>query len=254
MNIIVPVKFVPDLVEELKIDDAGARLDPDWVRLKVNEFDEHAIEEAVLLKERGVGPVTVIALDADCAEDVLYTAAAKGVDRIIKLCGDFGDGVNSHALARLLAPVIQELQPGLVLTGVQAHNDLDGPLGPLLAECLGYPYVGYIAGVSVNDHQATLRKEFPGGLIVEMEVGLPAVLGIQAAEQPPRYVAFSKIRQAAKTTQIGDWPVNDIDWSHAPVIDRMYQPESSHRAEMIQGDVHTVADKLVKILVETGAI
>jgi electron transfer flavoprotein beta subunit len=254
MNIIVPVKFVPDLVEELKIDDTGARLDPDWVRLKVNEFDEHAIEEAVLLKERGVGSVTVIALEADCAEDVLYTAAAKGVDRIIKLCGDFGDGVNNHALARLLAPVIQELQPGLVLTGVQAHNDLDGPLGPLLAEYLGYPYVGYIAGVSVNDHQATLRKEFPGGLIVEMEVGLPAVLGIQAAEQPPRYIAFSKIRQAAKTTQIGEWPVNDVDWSHGPVIGRMYQPESSHRAEMIQGDVHTIADKLVKILVEAGAI
>jgi len=181
-------------------------------------------------------------------------AAAKGVDRIIKLCGDFGEGVNSHALARLLSPVIQELQPDLILTGVQAHNDLDGPLGPLLAELLGYPYVGYIAGVSINDNQATIRKEFPGGLIVEMEVGLPVVLGIQAAEQPPRYVAFSKIRQAAKTTQIGEMPVNDVDWSQSPVIGRMYQPESSHRAEMIQGDVHAVADKLVKILIEAGAI
>jgi len=254
MNIIVPVKFVPDLVEELKIDVAGVNLDPDWLRLKVNEFDEHAIEEAILLKERGVGSVTVIALDADCAEDVLYTAAAKGVDRIIKLCGDFGDGVNSHALARLLVPVVQELQPDLILTGVQAHNDLDGPLGPLLAEFLGFPYVGYIAGVSVSDHQATLRKEFPGGLIVEMEVSLPAVLGIQAAEQPPRYVAFSKIRQAAKTTNIGTQTVFNIDCSDGPVIGRMYQPESSRRAEMIQGDVNTVAEKLVEIFVEVGAI
>ena len=254
MNIIVPVKFVPDLVEELKINDAGASLDPDWLRLKVNEFDEHAIEEAILLKERGVGSVTVIALDADCAEDVLYTAAAKGVDRIIKLCGDFMEGVNSHALARLLVPVIQELQPGLILTGVQAHNDLDGPLGPLLGEYLGFPYVGYIAGVSVSDYTATLRKEFPGGLIAEMEVNLPAVLGIQAAEQPPRYVAFSKIRLAAKTTSIGTQSVSNIDCTNGPVIDRMYQAESSQRAEMIQGDVNTVAEKLVAILVEAGAI
>lgn len=254
MNIIVPVKFVPDLVEELKIDAAGARLDPDWVRLKVNEFDEHAIEEAVLLKERGLGPVTVIALDADCAEDALYTAAAKGVDRIIKVCGDFGDGVNSHALARLLVPIVQDLQPGLILTGVQTHNDLDGPLGPLLAELLGYPYVGYIAGMSVNDRQATIRKEFPGGLIVEMEVDLPAVLGIQAAEQPPRYIAFSKIRQAAKTTPIGELPVQDIDPCHDIAVSRIYQPESSHKAEMIQGDAQSVADRLVKILAEAGAI
>ncbi len=254
MNIIVPVKFVPDLVEELKIDDTGARLDPDWVRLKVNEFDEHAIEEAVLLKERGLGPVTVIALDADCAEDVLYTAAAKGVDRIMKLCGDFGDGVNSHAMARLLVPVIQDLQPGLILTGVQAHNDLDGPLGPLLAEYLGYPYVGYVAGLQVSDHQATIRKEFPGGLIAEMDVDLPAVLGVQAAEQPPRYIAFSKIRQAAKTSQIGEKPVGDVDTSHHLVITRMYEPESSHKAEMIQGDAQTIAGELVKILAEAGAI
>ena len=254
MNIIVPVKFVPDLVEELRINDARINLDPDWVRLKVNEFDEHAIEEAVLLKERGVGSVTVIAMDADCAEDVLYTAAAKGVDRIIKLCGDFGEAMNSHALARLLVPVIQELQPGLILTGVQAHNDLDGPLGPLLAEYLGFPYVGYIAGVSVNDHTATLRKEFPGGLIVEMEVNLPAVLGIQAAEQPPRYVAFSKIRQAAKTANINAQSIFEVDCSNGPVISRMYQPESSQRAEMLQGDVDKVAAKLVEILMESGAI
>jgi electron transfer flavoprotein beta subunit len=254
MNIIVPVKFVPDLVEELKIDDAGAGLDPDWLRLKVNEFDEHAVEEAILLKERGEGTVTVISLDADCAEDVLYTAAAKGVDRIIKLCGDFGEAVNSHALARLLVPVIQELQPDLILTGVQAHNDLDGPLGPLLAEYLGFPYVGYIAGVSVSDHSAILRKEFPGGLIVEMEVNLPAVLGIQAAEQPPRYVAFSKIRQAAKTTNIIVQSILEVDCSDGPVISRMYLPESSQRAEMLQGDVDTVAAKLVEILAESGAI
>ncbi len=254
MNIIVPVKFVPDLVEELKIDDSGANLDPDWIRLKVNEFDDHAVEEAILLKERGGGTVTVIAMEADCADDVLYTAAAKGVDRIIKLCGDYAEGANSHALARLLVPVIQELQPDLILTGVQAHNDLDGPLGPLLAEFLGIPYIGYIAGVSLSDRTATLRKEFPGGLLAEMDVNLPAVLGIQAAEQPPRYVAFSKIRQASKDTRIGVQAFSNVDCSNGPVINRMYQPESSQKAEMIPGDAHAVSTKLVEILVEAGVI
>jgi electron transfer flavoprotein beta subunit len=254
MNIIVPVKFVPDLVEELRINEPGDDLDPDWVRLKLNEFDDHALEEALLLKERGVGPVTVIALDADCADDVLYAAAAKGIDRVIKLCGDLQSGVNSHAQARLLAPLVQELQPGLVLTGVQAHNDLDGPLGPLLAEILGIPYVGYIAGVTVDGQQASLRKELPGGLIMEMEVSLPAVLGIQAAEQPPRYVAFSKIRAAMKTTDLGERPVESLDASFGPLVSRMYQPESGHKAEMIEGDPDEVAEKLVEILVNSGVV
>lgn len=88
MNIVVPIKLVPDLVEELKINDQGVDIDPDWVRLKLNEFDDHAIEQAILLKERGVGPVIVVAFDAEGVDDALYTAVAKGADRIIKLtCG-----------------------------------------------------------------------------------------------------------------------------------------------------------------------
>ena len=165
MNIVVAVKLVPDLVEELEIDDSGAALDMTWMRLIINEFDDHAIEQAILLKERGGGQLTVIVPDAEGADDVLYAAAAKGADRLIKLMGDFEEGVNNHALARVLATIVKELQPDLVLTGVQAHDDLDGSVGPLLAEHLGMPYVGYVAGVEMSDGVATARKEYPGGLI-----------------------------------------------------------------------------------------
>jgi electron transfer flavoprotein beta subunit len=256
MNIIVPVKLVPDLVEELKIDAQGLRLDPDWLRLKLNEFDDHAIEQAILLKERGAATVTVVALDDECTDEVLYTAAAKGADRLLKLTGavEAGQTVSNHALAEMLAPLIQDLQPDLVLTGVQAHNDLDGPLGPLLAESLEWPYVGYVAGVQVSDGQATIRKEFPGGLVACLEVKLPAVFGIQAAEQPPRYVAFSKIRQASKTVKLEEQPAQAGAEPAGPLLSRMYQPESGNKAEMIPGDADQVAAKLVEILTGLGVI
>jgi electron transfer flavoprotein beta subunit len=254
MNIAVPVKLVPDLVEELNIDSSGTALDPDWLRLMINEFDDHAIEQALILQDGGVGKVTVIAMDDDCAEDVLFTAAAKGVDRIIKLSGDFERPVSSHRMAKMLKPVLKEIQAGLILTGVQAHNDLDGPLGPLLAENLGIPYVGYVAGVKVNGGVATILKEFPGGLVAEMEVYLPAVLGIQAAESPPRYIAFSKIRQAMKTMPVEEKTVEAIDTGEDPLIFRMYQPESSHKAEIIEGNEDLVANRLLKIFVELGVL
>jgi electron transfer flavoprotein beta subunit len=254
MNIIVPIKFVPDLVEELKINATGASLDPDWLRLKLNEFDDHAIEEAILLKERGLGTVIVIAPEADCADDTLYAAVARGVDRVIKLKGEFGEGVSSHILARLLAAVVQELQPGLILTGVQAHNDLDGPVGPLLAENLGLPYVGYIAGVDVGENQVIVRKELPGGLSMEMGANLPAVLGIQVAEQPPRYVAVSKIRQAMKTATIEEQSVLDLGNGAELSIGRIYQPESTQKAEMLEGDANAVAARLVEIFTKSGVL
>jgi electron transfer flavoprotein beta subunit len=84
MNLVVPIKMVPDLVEELVIDASGARLDPDALRLRLNEFDDHAIEQAILLKEKGAGTVTVVAPDIEGVDDALFTAAAKGADRLIK--------------------------------------------------------------------------------------------------------------------------------------------------------------------------
>ena len=253
MNIVILVKLVPDLVEELTIDPRGIALDTTWLRLIINEFDDHAIEQGILLKERGGGLVTVIAPDIEGVEDVLFTAAAKGADRLIKVKGDFS-GVNNHALARSLTSVVKELQPDLVLTGVQANDDMDGSLGPLLAGCLEMPYVGYISGVSLSEGKSRVRKEYPGGLIAEMDVTLPAVLGIQAAEQPPRYVAVSKVRLMMKTSVIEEKLASDLDMAGGPTISRMFQAEAGQRATMLTGSPDEVAARLVGIFKELGVL
>ena len=254
MKIVVPVKLVPDLVEELAIDASGTGLDASWLRLIISEFDDHAIEQAILTKEAGGGQVVVLAPDIEGIDDVLYTAAAKGADRLIKLSGELGIDTNNHALARALGSAIRALQPDLVLTGVQAHNDLDGSLGPLLAESLGMTYLGCVAGVSVSDGKALARKEYPGGLIAEMEVKLPAVLGIQAAEKAPRYVAVSKVRQAMQSTSIDSQPAEGLDPSGSLKVVRMYQPEPAQRAVMIAGDIEAVAARFVDVFRESGVL
>jgi electron transfer flavoprotein beta subunit len=253
MNIVVPIKLVPDLVEELEIDDSGAALDKSWMRLIINEFDDHAVEEAVLLKESGGGEVTVVGPDVEGIDDVLYAAGAKGADRLIKLTGEFEE-VNNHALARALATTVAPLQPDLVLTGVQGHDDLDGPVGPLLAAYLEMPYVGYVAGVTVGDGCVTVLKEYPGGLTAEMEVTLPAVLGIQAAAEPPRYVAISKIRQVMKSAAIDEQAVAELDLCGGPTVGRMFQREVGERATMIEGDEEEITARLIEIFKEAGVL
>jgi len=254
MKIVVPMNLVPDLVEELTIDDNGTTLDMTWLRLTINEFDDHAIEQAILLKENSDSHVVVLAPEVEGVDDMLFTATAKGADQVIKLIGDFEEGVNSHALARAFSDVIKDFQPDLVLTGVQAHNDQDGSVGPLLAEYLGMPYIGYVSGVNFQNDKAIAKKEYPGGLIGEMEVSLPAVLGIQAAEQPPRYVAISKVRQAMKTSSVEEREVAELNQSGGPKIDRMFQPEAGKRATMIEGDEDTIAAKLIEIFEELGVL
>ncbi len=252
MNIAVLIKLVPDLVEELEIAEDGKALDTAYMRMIINEPDEHAVEQAILLKERAGGTATVLGPDVEDMENVLFTSAARGADRIIKLAGDFGIDVNNHALARAFASALGELNPDLILTGVQAHNDLDGSLGPLVAEHMGLPYTGYISAVAVDGGKLTVNKEYPGGLIAEMEVETPAVLGIQSSEEPPRYVAVSKVRQAMKTGSIDEESIADLDPSGGPNVARMFQPEVGERAEMIEGDIDAIAERLVELLGELG--
>ncbi len=85
-----------------------------------------------------------------------------------------------------------------------------------------------------------------------MEVETPVVLGIQSSEEPPRYVAVSKVRQAMKTGAIDELSVADIDSSGGADVARMFQPEASERAEMIEGDIDAIADRLVELLGELG--
>jgi electron transfer flavoprotein beta subunit len=249
MNIIVPIKMVPDLVEELSIDPSGAALDTAWMRLILNEFDDHAIEQAILLKERLGGGVIAIAPDAPDVDDALFTAAAKGADRLIKLTGET-ESLNSHAIARAMAATVKAESPDLILTGVQAHNDLDGQVGPLLAESLSMPYIGYVSGVKIENQMATVTKEYPGGLLAEFMVELPAVLGIQASDEPPRYVAFSKVRQAMQTAHIEEQDIGELDLSGSLTVSRMFQPEVGERAEMLEGNAGEVATRLIEIMQE----
>jgi electron transfer flavoprotein beta subunit len=248
MNIVVLIKLVPDLIEEVEIDPNGQSVDTTFMRLIINEPDDHALEQAILLKEREGGEVTVIGPSFEDIDGVLFTAAAKATDRQIRLSGEFNVEVNNHALARAFADAVRDIQPDLILTGVQAHNDLDGAVGPLLAGYLEMPYVGYVAGVAVEDGSCVVRKEYPGGWIGEFQVEMPAVLGIQSAESPPRYVAVSKVRQAMKTVTLDEQPSSPLDESGGAVVSRVFLRESAERAEMIEGDIDTIADKLVELL------
>jgi electron transfer flavoprotein beta subunit len=255
MDILVPIKLVPDLVEELEIDAAGTALDRRFMRLIPSEQDEHALEEALLLKERHGATVTVVALETGDVDEALYTAIAKGADRAVKVTGgDFEEGVSSHAASAVLQGVSKDLKFDLILTGVQATDDLDGSVGPLLAARLGLPFVGYVLAVGLEDGRAVARKEYPGGLAAEMEVALPAVLGIAAAEKPPRYVVTSLVMQAMKTATIEVVEAGEVDTAGAGEVARMYLPESGARAEMIQGGVDQVADALVALFQKRGLL
>jgi electron transfer flavoprotein beta subunit len=255
MDIVVLMKFVPDLVEELEIDEDSGMLDRSFLRLMPNELDEHALEQAILLKERHGGTVTVLTLDTGDVDETLFTAVAKGADRVIKITGDaFELGVSNHRQAAMFKQALADVPCDLILTGTQAVDDLDGFLGALLAQDMGLPYVGYVTKVAVADGTVTAQKEYPGGLNAEIAARCPAVLGVQAAEQPPRYVVTSKVMDAMKSASIDELEAPEVDVAGEIGVTSMALPEAGERAEMVDGDVADVAAKLGALLREKGVV
>jgi len=259
MNIHVLLKMVPDVVEELEIAADGKSLAPESLRMILSESDGHALEEALLLKERYGGQVTVLALDSPELDDVLFTSLAKGADRAVKVTG-VETGLTSRRAARILSQVIAAtdgLMPAdLLLTGTQAIDDLDGLVGPLVAHFLRLPFVAIVVqvGVDAATGTATVVKEYPGGVRGEFEVRLPAVLGIQAAEKPPRYVPVAKVRAVAKSRRIESLPApSQLEPPLVEVL-QMMKPEVAGHAEMLEGPVEKISEKVCEILAERGLV
>ncbi|MDH7501968.1 MAG: electron transfer flavoprotein subunit beta/FixA family protein [Verrucomicrobiota bacterium] len=258
MNIFVVLKMVPDTVEELNVSQDGKSLDSEFLRFKLNDPDEHALEQALILKEKCGGKVTVIALDAPEVDDVLYTALAKGADRAVKIPVSQAC-LGTKATAKVLSDFFSSGREAvtldtLVLAGSYAIDDLEGELAPMLAVHLGLPYLGVVSNVAASGPGLVVQKEFAGGLRGEFEVELPAVLGIQSAEKPPRYVPVAKVRAVMKSAKIEELEIPSPTDAVCLDVQRTYKPEAGGRAEIFEGSPEEIADKIVDALAKSGVI
>ena len=211
-----------------------------------------------MLKERHGGTVTVVALDAPEADDALFTALAKGANRVVKLCGDFAS-LGSPAAAGLLAGFLKSQNTSLpadalVLLRSQAVDDLAGEIGPFLAEALTAPYVGVVTGVAPGGSGIVVTKELGRGLRGEFTLPLPAVLGIQSAEKPPRYVPIAKVRAAMKSGRIETGKWSQTEAAAQVAVERMYAPEAAGRATMLEGSAEQVSEQIVALLAKRNLI
>jgi electron transfer flavoprotein beta subunit len=258
MNLYVLLKMAPDTVEELSVAPDNRSLDSEYLRYKLSDSDEHALEEALILKETYGGKVTVAAIDAPELDDALFTALAKGADRAVKL-GDAAAGGASYAAALLFTAFLKK--EGLATSGdavillrSQAIDDLEGEIGPFIANLLSLPYLGVITSVKSAGGSLQVIKEFAGGLRGEFSMPMPAVLGIQSAEKAPRYVPIAKVRNVMKTAKIEAVEFPEVEPVYQAVISRMYKPEAAGKAQMIEGSPEEAVDRLIEILAKQSLI
>ena len=173
MRIVVPIKAVPDLVEEIELTPDETGIDREFLKFVVSEWDAQALEEALLVKDASGAEVVAVGLASDPDIDqALYTAIAKGADGAVKITGGDEDSALTGDRAALLAGYLAAEPADLVITGVQAADDVDGQLPPMLAAHLGQPHVSVVVAVEAADGGVTVRQEFAGGRVHELAVRL----------------------------------------------------------------------------------
>jgi len=253
MHIVTVVRLVPDLLEEIQVNEQGTDIDREWIGVKLCEFDDHALEESVLIKEASGGAtVTAVGIAVEGMDRVLQSAVARGADRVVKIdCGEANP--DSRALAKLLSEALPQLKPDLILAGVQTPEDLFGQLVPFLGALMGRPHASGVTGAQVDGNAVVIQQEYGAGRAARLKLALPAVLGVQSASQPPRYVSGTKLRQAIQGTKIETLSLA-ASGAGSGTIKEMRRPARGQGAEMIEGEAEQVASKIYDALASRGLL
>lgn len=197
MKILVAVKRVIDYSVKVRVKADNSNVDLTNVKMSLNPFCEIAVEEALRLREAGKATeIVVVSIGPKAAQDQIRTALAMGADRGIFI--DAGDAdLNSLSIAKLLAKVVQDEQPGLVLLGKQAIDSDNNQTGQMLAALCAYPQATFASKITVDGDSATVTREIDGGLQT-LQLTLPAVVTADLRLNEPRYVKLPDIMKAKK--------------------------------------------------------
>ena len=248
MRILVPVKRVIDYNVKVRVKADGSGVDLANVKMSMNPFDEIAVEEAIRLKEKGIATeVVVVSVGVQQCTETLRTALAMGADRGILVLTDVT--TESLAVAKVLAGIVAEEAPGLVILGKQAIDDDANQTGQMLAGLLGWAQGTFASKVDPQGETVNVTREIDGGLET-VALKMPAIVTTDLRLNEPRYASLPNIMKA-KSKPIADKTPADYGVDMTPRLTTLKVTEPAKRQAGIK--VKSV-DELVAKLKEMGAV
>jgi electron transfer flavoprotein beta subunit len=259
MKIAVCAKYVPEVAAHAKIDPQTKRLDRSGEGA-LNEFDVHAVEEALRLKEDvGEGEVLIVSAGPERALEAMRKGLAMGADRVVLVSDEAAAGSDLVATSRVLAAALQREEPDLVLFGQQA-NDSDGAvLWAAVADRLQRPLISQVAELTRENGKVRGKRQTEYGYDV-IDAPLPAVVAVSDAINEPRYPSLKGIMGAKKkpqeTLSLTDLGVDAAEVGEAGSRTEVYSlGDPPARGDTVKfEDDGTGAEKILEFLQEKKAL
>jgi len=261
MKMIVCIKQVPDTTD-VKIDPKKGTLIREGVPSIINPDDKHAIEEALRLKEKFGGNVTIISMGPPQADDALREALAMGVDEAILLCDRAFAGADTLATSYTLATAIKKIGDyDIILCGRQAIDGDTAQIGPQMAEYLGVPQVTYVRDVKIKGKKLIVERTLEDGY-EKIETSLPALITVIKDLNKPRYPSVGGIVEAYREREVKIWTAEDVAADISKIglegsptqVKRTFAPEPKGEGEIISGTGEEAAKTLLQKLRDKNVI
>lgn len=257
MNIIVCLKQVPDTETKIVLKSGEKKISEEGVNFVINPYDEFAVEEAIRIKEKLGGEITVVCIGPTRATEAIRTALAMGADKAVHLDDPAIEGADSVAISTAISKIIQGQSFDLILCGKQAVDDDCAQVGARLAELLNLPEVSIITKLEILDggKKAKVTRQIEGALEV-LEVPLPAVFTCQKGLNEPRYPTLPNIMKAKKK-ELKQIKLQDLGISveeKMKIVD-LFLPQPRQAGKIIEKeDLKESAKELVKLLHEEAKV
>ena len=261
MEILVCARRVPDTSEnEIELNATGNDIERGELVYSVNEADNYAVEEALQIRDRVGGSVTVVTVDSEEGDEILRRQLAMGANHAALIFDDAFSGSDGRGIATILKAFVEKGHYDLILTGVQA-DDGAAQVGGMLAAMLDYPYASLVNSIVVEDGMLKVSREIEGGNREVNEIDLPCVLSIQTGINEPRYVGMRGIRQVA-AVPIPTLAAADLGVALGAVgeaaakVKRIdyFVPASSKGAEILHGSREENASRILELVAAKGGL
>jgi electron transfer flavoprotein beta subunit len=252
MKVLVPVKRVIDYNVKVRVKADGSGVDLANVKMSMNPFDEIAVEEAIRLREAGkVEEVVAVSIGVKQAQETLRTALAMGADRAILVVAseDVHQDIEPLAVAKILAGIVKQENPGLVICGKQAIDNDMNATGQMLSALLGWSQATFASEVSIDGDHATVTREVDGGLQT-IKVQMPTIISVDLRLNEPRYASLPNIMKAKKKPLDEKTPADyGVDITPRLSVVKTVEPGTRKAGIMVKS-----VDELVEKLKEAGAV
>lgn len=262
MNIIVCIKQVPDTTTKVRVGKDGKHIDPEGVKFIVNTYDDFAVEEAIRLKERFGGEVTVISMGPERVKEALRMCLAMGADKAIQLWDPAFEDSDPYTTALILSKAIQQLPYDIIFCGKQAIDRDTMSVPVYLAELLGLPQATIVVKLEVdpNAKKFIAYRDIEGAKEV-IEGPLPAVISTQWKLNEPRYPTLPNIMKAKKkelkelnAAALGLDPAQVGEKGSRVKVLSMELPPPRSKGKILKGDPREVSRELVRLLREEAKV